>query len=452
MELRPYQERSIAGVRAAYRAGARRIVLVAPTGAGKTAMGVGVVAGALRKGRRILWLAHRRELVGQASARLDSIGARDHGILLAGDARANPKAAIQVGSVQTLTARGEAPPADIIILDEAHHAVAATWRDLAAAYPNAEMVLGLTATPERGDRTPLGDVFQALVAEIKMAELLEGGFLVPCDVLGPGAYQDDLAWEPIDALLTHGRRRDGSLRPSILFGSSVKHAQELAVEARRRGLRAECVDGATSVDKREASLAAFAAGRLDVITNVFVLTEGFDCPAAEVVVVARGCSATGTLLQMIGRVLRPSPSTGKARALWLDLRGLAWVHGLPSDERTYSLTGRAIRSSAAANEDLTPLRQCGACAAVFRWAPECPRCGARQPPRPAPKVKRAPLAEINAARVIPDETKKKKFDELAATCRARGYAPGWVGMRFKSIYGHWPRWRVPAARAEASGA
>ena len=446
MRLRPYQERSVAAVKGAFRAGARRIVLVAPTGAGKTAMGVAVVSGALAKGRRVLWLAHRRELVGQASARLDLVGATAHGVLLAGHPRANPTAPIQVGSVQTLTARGDRPPADIIILDEAHHAVAATWRDLAAAYPNAEMVLGLTATPERGDRTPLGDVFQALVAEIRMRELLDGGFLVPCDVIAPAAPQDELAEDPLDALAKHAKGR-----PAILFGSSVAHAQELAAAARRRGLRAECVDGATATDKREEALAAFAAGRLDLITNVFVLTEGFDAPRAEVCILARGCSATGTYLQMVGRVLRPSPATGKRRAMLIDLRGLVHVHGLPSDEHTYSLTGRAIRSSATADETIPPLRQCGACAAIFRWAPECPRCGARQPPRPAPKVKRAPLAQINAARVIPDEVKKRKYDELVATCRARGYQFGWVRARFRGIYGHDPMWSS-TRRSEASGA
>ena len=445
MRLRPYQERSVAAVKGAFRAGARRIVLVAPTGAGKTVMGVAVVSGALAKGRRVLWLAHRRELVGQASARLDLVGATAHGVLLAGHPRANPTAPIQVASVQTLTVRGSSalPPADIIILDEAHHAVAATWRELAAAYPNAEMVLGLTATPERGDRTPLGDVFQALVAEIRMRELLDGGFLVPCDVIAPAAPQDELAEDPLDALAKHAPGR-----PAILFGSSVAHAQELAAAARRRGLRAECVDGATATDKREAALAAFAAGRLDLITNVFVLTEGFDAPRAEVCILARGCSATGTYLQMVGRVLRPSPATGKRRAMLIDLRGLVHVHGMPDDERTYSLTGRAIRSSGTA-EDVAPLRQCQACGATFRWAPECPRCGARQPPRPAPRVKRAPLAAVTAAQIVPMAAKRAHFDALAKTCRERRYSPKWVGVQFKQRFGHWPPWPMPSEARSA---
>lgn len=439
MRLRPYQERSIAAVRAAYCAGARRVVLVAPTGAGKTAMGVGVVSGALAKGRRVLWLAHRRELVGQASARLDLVGATAHGVLLAGHPRQAPAAPIQVASVQTLTARGSSalPPADIIILDEAHHAVAATWRDLAAAYPRAELVLGLTATPERGDRTPLGDVFQALVAEIRMSELLEGGFLVPCDVVAPAKAQDDLAEDPLDALAKHAPGR-----PAILFGASVAHAQELAEQARRRGLRAECVDGATATDKREAALAAFSAGRLDVITNVFVLTEGFDAPRAEVCVLARGCSATGTYLQMVGRVLRPSPNTGKRRAMLIDLRGLVHVHGMPDDERAYSLTGRAIRVGA---EDLPPLRQCRACGATFRWRPACPRCGATQPPRPAPRVKRAAIAQVTTASIVPAHVKRSFFDDLARRARERGWNPKAVGVQFKQRFGHWPPWPLPSS-------
>lgn len=440
LALRPYQTRTVEAVKAAYRGGARRIVLVAPTGSGKTAMGVAVVAGAIAKGRRVLWLAHRRELVGQASARLDAVGAREHGIVLAGvgegHPRYRPSAPIQVAGVQTLTAAsGTPPPADILILDEAHHAVAATWRALAAAYPRAELVLGLTATPERGDRSPLGDVFEALVAEVRLAELLAAGYLVPCDVDAPAKPQDELAAHPLDALDAKARDARGKLRPTILFGSSVAHAQQLAVEARARGIRAACVDGATETRERERALAAFAAGDLDLLTNVFVLTEGFDAPRAEVCCIARGCAAAGTYLQMVGRVLRPSPDTGKRRALLLDLRGLVHVHGMPDDERTYSLAGRAISTAGAA---LPALRQCRPCGATFRWRPACPRCGATQPPAPPPRVRRTALERITAAAVVPEATKRAALGALMATARERGYKSGWASVMFKQRFGHWP--------------
>ncbi len=413
-----------------------------PTGAGKTLTACSLVDGAMRKGRRAVWLCHRRELIDQASASMKRIDV-PHGVVLSGRP-SNPTAPMQIASVQTLAARGAGslPPADVVFIDECHHAVAATYRAIQEAYPKAEAIIGLTATPERGDRSPLGDVFNAMVAEVRMRELLDGGFLVPCDVIAPAEPTDELAEDPLDALARYGRRPDGSTRRAILFGSSVAHAQELAAEARRRGLRAECVDGATATEARERSLAAFGRGELDLLTNVFVCTEGFDVVGAEVCVLARGCSATGTYLQMVGRVLRPSPNTGKRRAMLIDLRGLVHVHGMPDDERAYSLTGRAIRVGA---EDLPPLRQCRACGATFRWRPACPRCGATQPPRPAPRVKRAAIAQVTTASIVPAHVKRSFFDDLARRARERGWNPKAVGVQFKQRFGHWPPWPLPSS-------
>lgn len=447
LTLFPHQTRTIQLAREAYQKGATRICLVLPTGAGKTITACSLVEGAIRKGRRILWLTHRRELVDQAARSLARLRV-DHGVILAGRAT-NPTRPIQVASVQTIANReAELPPADIIIPDETHHVVADTWRQILSAYPRAEGVFGLTATPERGDRSPLGDVFQAMVVGATIQELTgdgsqraldQGKTLVPCYVKGPGAYQKDLCQPPIEWLLKEGRRSDGSLRPTVLFAGSIADAQRYVDEARRRGIRAAAVDGGTSTQQREDDLDRFATGRIDLIANVMVLTEGWDAPRAEVCLLARGCSNAGTLLQMIGRVLRASPKTGKQSALLLDGRGVTHVHDLPNAERVFSLHGRAISSSAPPR-----LRQCAACGAVFQPQTRCPLCGLELAPLPRQQgVRLAEVMRLDRSTVASTKEKKTHFESLCKTAMERRYAPKWVGVQFKQRWGHWPGWALP---------
>jgi DNA repair protein RadD len=161
--LRPYQVDVIARVEAEVAQGRRRILLVAPTGSGKTVIAAEIIAKAAGLGRRVLLLAHRRELIQQASCKLHATGI-DHGIVQAGFPT-RPGEPVQVASISTLHARAvrgtamELPPVDLVIVDEAHHARAKTYRRLLDAYPDASIV-GLTATPCRGDGRGLGNVFR----------------------------------------------------------------------------------------------------------------------------------------------------------------------------------------------------------------------------------------------------------------------------------------------------
>lgn len=454
MKLPPgydHQLRTLASTRRAYLEGARRICVVVPTGGGKTWIGSAVVDGGISKGRRVLWLAHREELVDQAAASLSRLGV-PHGLIKAGRA-ANPTAPIQVASVQTLTARPESlPPADLIVADETHHAVATTWRALLGRYPSPELVLGLTATPERGDRKPLGEssggIYQKLVAVTSVAELQRtrrpdgATILVPCRVVGPKEHQRELWKTPIDGLLDHAMGPNGRLRRTVLFAGSVEEAKTIAEDATRRGIRAASVDGALDQTTRRERLAAFASGDLELITNVMVLTEGFDVPATEVCAMARGSSTASTFLQMVGRALRSSPETGKREALLIDYRGLSYVHGLVHWDRTYSLNGKAIALGA----ERPSLRQCPTCGAVAEAAVVCERCGARLGALPRPRgVRRTETTEIGDHNVVPDAERRRVFEALAATARAKGYKPGWVGMQFKARFGFWPPYAIGRA-------
>lgn len=428
--LRPYQVDAIGRVQAAYR-DTRRVLLVAPTGFGKTATAAVLIERAVARGRKVVFAVHRREIVLDTHRRLTAAGVRA-GLVMAGEPAAD--APVQVASVQTLAAREEHPPADLVVWDEAHHVAAESYREIARAYPEA-WHLGLTATPERSDGAGLGDAFDRLVVGASVRELTEGGYLAPCDVVAPSRRQDGaLAMDPADALTEHAAGR-----PAVAFSATVRESLALAVRLRERGVRAEHLDGETPAKDRDAILRRFAEGRVDVVSNVFVLTEGWDCPRAEVCLLARGAGSVGTYLQMVGRALRHRP--GK-RALLLDLVGAVHEHGMPDEDRAWTLDGGAAKRS-----DADWLAQCPACALVTlgRRCPvtdgrrRCPRCSAPMRGKDPARVLAEKLARVERNAIAPPEVKLAAWERLTAEATEKGYAPGWAAHRFRARFGHWPQ-------------
>ena len=332
--------------------------------------------------------------------------------------------------MQSLTASGERPPADLIVWDEAHHCTASTYRDVANAYPSARH-LGLTATPVRTDGTALGNVFDRLVVLATVRELQAEGWLVPCDVVAPPKRLrgGDIADDPIDAWTKHANGRR-----TVLFSANVAHAKDVAERFRAIGVTAASLDGTTPKDERDDVLARFRAGAITVVANAYILTEGWDCPEAEVCILARGCGSVAMFLQCVGRVLRPA--AGKDRALLIDLGGAVHEHGMPDDDRTFSLEGTPIRPT----NRSAPIRQCPRCGAVFRPKPVCPRCGAEMPKPPPPAIRHVGIGEVGA--VSPVDTKTRYLEMLAGIAASRGYKSGWVAHKFKARFGHWPASRV----------
>lgn len=243
IDLRDYQQAAVTRVRDAMRAGGKRVVLVLPTGAGKTRTGSAIVERAVARGSRVVWLAHRTELIEQTAKTLHDFGL-PVGVVAASSAwPIDPSAPVQVCSVQTLLAREHRPPADLLVWDECHHASesAPTWAALLAAYPEVR-TLGLTATPERGDGSGLAPLFDQLVVGVTVRDLTEQGHLVPCEVSRPGRLlkPGELARDPLEAY-----RADANGMQGFLFAKSVEEAQRYAEQFTAAGVRAVCVHAGT---------------------------------------------------------------------------------------------------------------------------------------------------------------------------------------------------------------
>lgn len=389
MKLRPYQEQFIEALRDAFRAKHRCVLGVAPTGSGKTRVASAIVEGALAQGHRVLFAAGRRELIKQTVATLAAVGITDVRVIQAGRDEGRPDAPVIVGSVQTLTGErwlSELPAVQFGILDEAHHGSAATWSELIRSQADARW-LGLTATPERSDGKPLGELFTALVPGPSVRALIDLGHLVPCRIwTGPSSLKaGQLAMQPLEA---YRRFADG--QRAGVFCRDVPHALAELERFRAAGIRADVVTGSMPASRRDDVIAAWRAGDLAVVTSVGVLTEGFDMPELACAILARRLTHAGQYLQIGGRIIRSAP--GKVGATLVDLCGSAHLHGPLDLDREYSLTGAAIRGRAA-----DCFSQCRACGSMFLYGPSlCPHCGAEIPtkPREAPRSVGADVTEL----------------------------------------------------------
>lgn len=433
LALRPYQQDLFDRVRAAFTAH-RTVCMQLPTGGGKTR----IMAEILRRcvahpPQRALFLAHLDALLDDTAARLRADGV-PVGIIQGGRA-ADPTAPVQVASLQTLHRRTERPPADLVILDECHRAVAPSVRAVLEAYPDA-VLLGGTATPQRGDARPLGDVFESLVAGPSMRDLITQGHLVPIDVFAPGKhYEDRLSADPVAAYTEHapGKR-------AIVFAANSEHARQLAAAYAAAGYPSAVVLGTTGRQRRHDARAALEAGDIRVLVGCGVFIEGWDCPAVEVVVLARAFGVTGGYLQAIGRGTRPSPVTGKERCTVIDLRGAVHMHGLPDEDRIWSLTGAAVRRT----ETLPALARCRECLAITRPCRTCPRCGAAM--QGAPKVPRVLTRgeRLEKWSAVPAAVRDARYVARlvsVATQRMRMTPPSaerWAVARFRKQFGREP--------------
>lgn len=429
-QLRPYQLDAIAALRLAASQGSRAVLAVSPTGSGKTTIASQIAASAVARGRRVLWLAHRAELVEQAFDRLCEFGLEVGCIAASSSRPPNPYCPVQVASIQTLLARNERPRADILIYDECHHAVSDEWSTLVRDYSNATL-LGFTATPERSDGKGLGAIFDRIVVVARVRELVDDGYLVPCDLIRPAdrLRAGSIAQRPVDAYLAHARGRR-----CIVFSPSVPAAEAHAEEFNGLGVMARVVTGKTPRAERELLMTAFKTGKIQVLVNVYVATEGFDVPNVSAVILARGCGTAGTYIQMAGRGARPSP--GKSEYLLIDLHGVSHVHGSPEDDREYSLDGKGIRRAQDLEIDMGA--SCRVCGAPIEPGEACAECGTAPRELEPPKVTGDPLVKYAAKRREDDGKRAETLARWMRDCASKGHKAGAARHRYRAVYGEWP--------------
>ena len=435
--LRPYQQVSIDKIRSAFASGRRRPLLVLPTGGGKTVCFSHITAGAAAKGNRVMILVHRQELLNQCSRALTAFGVQ-HGAISA-QRTADPTQSVQVASVQTLVRRLDRTQApDIIIADEAHHAVAGSWAKVLTAYPQAR-VLGVTATPCRLDGSNLGDVFDDIIIGPQVSELMADGFLCPVSYYAPstvdlagvhtvaGDYNRKELNERVDRptitgdAITHYRNLADGL-PCVVFCTSVSHAENVCAQYVAAGYRARVLEGSMPDAERADAVAALADGRITHLVTVDIVSEGFDLPVVTVCQMLRATQSLGLYLQQLGRVLRTHP--GKRKAIVLDHVGNVLRHGFAEEHRDWTLTG-SMRVNRKASDTGPKYRQCPKCYTVHAPAPSCPSCGYahaiedRTPEQVAGELQELQVtAERLQARR--EQGRAQTLDDLIAVGKARG--------------------------------
>ncbi len=339
MELRPYQQEALEAVRDAYRRKQARVLVVMPTGTGKTVLFAEIAR--LAKGP-VLVLAHRQELVQQAR---DKIGAWCDDVVAVEMAdrreltRPNgerPK--IAVASIQTLSRRLKSIPRDafkIVVIDEAHHSTADTFREVIEHF--YAYVLGVTATPERGDGKRLGDIYSEVAFDYDLLTATEAGWLAPirsflvkteADFSGIKKIAGELATKGVEQVLTqdlhlvemaHPILRERGERPTIVFAASVAHSKALARVLNDLSGDTDCavsLDGTHKLEERAAQIERFRQGEVKVLVNCSLFTEGFDVPEIALVAIARPVLSRSFYAQMVGRGTRIAP--GKEDLLVLD--------------------------------------------------------------------------------------------------------------------------------------
>jgi DNA repair protein RadD len=477
--LRPYQQQVIERTRGALLSAAYRSVIIpVPTGGGKTVIAAALIKQEANAGGDVVVLVHRTELVDQMMEKLFAVGI-DAGIIKAGY-KPRPGQRVQVCSVQTLHARAiraqriEMPRATLVVVDECHHARARTWREILEALPDAKIV-GLSATPARGDGRGLGNIFELIVESPQTNDLIDLGFLVGTRFYAPhdpdlrgvrtraGDYIESQLAERMDQpqlvgdIVEHWLRL-AARRATIAFCCSVGHSKSLRDEFRKTGVMAEHLDASTPADERKAILARLARGEVDVVCNCGILTEGFDAPNVGCIVLARPTKSTVLYRQMLGRGLRIAP--GKEHCLVLDHSGAVFRQGFPEDRVEWTLredkrTDVPAQSARSAHH-APALVTCPECQAVRLEGQPCSACGWRpQPKRQEVEVADGVLGLVDRDRTTRPETwssgqKRQFWSELAWIVREKGWKPGAGLAMYRERFKAWPDSRIAPSPAMPS--
>ncbi len=502
-----YQSVAIDGVRDCFRRGKRRVVLVLPTGGGKTVVAGLIIKGAIEKGNSILFLAHRKELIDQPSRMLDNELGIDHGVIKAKHWRDRPHLPVQVASVQTLAIRGTRPPAKIIFVDEAHRTRARQYGEIFDSYPEA-IIIGLTATPARLDGQGLGHIFEEMVKVVSVAELIDRGRLCPPRII---TSRDQIDMSDVD--VSHGEfnsrqaaskitgkiignivdqwMKHAKGRPTLVFAPSRDKSKEIVASFIEHGIRAAHVDGNMGDAERAMILTKLKSRDLDVVSNVNLLVEGFDEPIVSCVSMAAPTKSLTRWLQICGRGSRVDPS--KEDFIILDHAGCFLRLGPPTHDHEWSLDDGVISTPC-----LDMFNICQVCFTAYSRGQVCPTCGSQQAIQKfaGPQIEETDdeLEEVDLTRECPDcastrirvirgpgefdmkfvcvdckkttyavdhprakratpVQKKKEYHRLLLVGMRNQFRKGWADHRYREVFGKWPdvKWKRTVSATQERG-
>jgi superfamily II DNA or RNA helicase len=471
VELRGYQREAIDAMRKHIADGRKKVLLVAPTGAGKTTIACEMIRLAQDRGKRVLFLAHRIELINQCSIRLDQFGIA-HGIIRAQDKRSDATKLVQVASVQTIVRRNQAK-FDLIVVDEAHRSLADSYKRVLEAQEGASVV-GLTATPCRTDGRGLGEAYNAIVETCSVSELVKQSVLVDAKVWGSrniegldkvstvaGDYNRGQLGELMTQAKLIGNVVDQWMQKgggkTVVFGVNVEHSIALRDRFISDGIKAAHIDGNTPEDERAETLRKLRAGEIEIVTNCSILTEGWDLPDLACVQIARPTKSLALYLQMVGRGLRSAPD--KEHAIILDHGGCFQRFGHPLDDRDWSLDATK-RQGGIKSESSESGWLCQNCYYINdRSATECADCGVFKVLEKPKQIKETQdelvLLEQRVSRVVASgdrwllpyarmaptmENKLKSYQAIAAEWVRRGkiWKTQAIATKYRNIWGVWP--------------
>jgi len=477
IKLWEFQPIAIDGLRAAIRSGHKRLLLQAPTGAGKTVIAGEIIRSAVGKGKTSIFLVHRRVLAQQSSNKLTEAGV-DHGMLMAGHAPVTRF--VTVASIQTMMSWCEKrgihpwPACDILIIDECHRSMSPLYGKIIEHYPEA-IVIGLTATPARGDGQGLGDLYDTMVQCPSISELISQGFLVPPILYAP--TQPDLsgvsvrAGDYVESELASAMDKPKLVgdvvenfgricpdRKAIVFASSVAHSIHIAEEFNRAGVNAAHVDGKTPQDEREEIDRKHRSGEIQVVSNCAVYIEGYDNPGIDCCILARPTKSVVMYLQMLGRAIRCFP--GKKDSIIIDHAGAVYEHGFPEEYDDWELTTGKVAPNKIQEKrkakEAHPIT-CKNCFTIYKGRPICPTCGT--------------LHEVNGRGVevidgelgiVTKKTRKVKtheytmvqkqvwYSQLLLYADEKGFKEGWAANKYRQKFTVWPN-KLHKSRSEFVG-
>lgn len=449
MHLRTYQADIIEETRHLMRNGCKKVLIVAPCGSGKTILTAAMLKTSASKGISSLFIVHRKELLDNSIEKFADVGISPR-VIASGYEEKN-QSIIQIGSIQTLSRRiKRIKKPDFVIWDECHRIGARTWTDIYKLFPDA-FHIGLSASPIRMDGVGLKDYFDAIVEGPSASQLIAENYLSPYKLYAPSnidtsslhTRMGDFVASEVSSLMDKPSITGDAIdhytrlacdKRAVVFCSSIEHSKHVVGQFNAAGIAAVHVDGDSDRAYREKAMSDFKSGLIKILCNVDLFGEGVDVPAIEACILLRPTKSLGLYIQQTGRALRTHP--GKDYAIILDHANNCLTHGLPSDERNWTLNGNSIKKRS--QDEFGSVRVCPKCyAAQLSGSLTCAYCGFQAEPKPRKiDIKAGELAEVTAIKKTArrEQGKAQTFEDLVAIGKTRRYANpyGWAKFVFNA--------------------